>query len=557
VSGKARPEEVHVPAAKGALVFHNGTVFDGVRFLPGGTHVRVHDGKIAAVGTASALGPGELVDLAGGTLLPGFIDAHAHPVYAGEQLLRCDLSAERTAAGYAAIIAAYARDHPQDEWITGGGWSMEAFPGGLPARELLDSVVADRPAFLPNRDGHGAWVNSRALAAAGIDAQTPDPWDGRIERDAAGQPTGMLQEGAADLVSRLLPAATEDDWSRALLAAQARLLSLGITGWQDAILDSDHGAAGPFAAYLAAARAGTLVARVVGALWWDRQHGIEQIPGLVERRRLGQAGKFRASTVKMMLDGVAESHTAAMLEPYLDADGCATGSSGLDFIDPDELPRFVTALDGEGFQVHFHALGDRAVRQALDALAAARNANGGSGRHHHLAHLQVVHPDDVPRFAQLSATANIQPLWAAHEPQMDELTIPFLGQRRAGWQYPFRSLQAAGAAMCAGSDWPVSSPNPLWGAHVAVNRVGPAAAGQAGAEPFLPEQRIDLESILAAYTSGSARINGLATSAGAIMAGMDADLAVVDADLSRIPAGEIGDAAVMQTWVGGRLVYQR
>jgi predicted amidohydrolase YtcJ len=557
VSGKARPEEVHVPATKGALVFHNGTVFDGVRFLPGGTHVRVHDGKISAVGTASALGPGELVDLAGGTLLPGFIDAHAHPVYAGEQLLRCDLSAERTAAGYAAIIAAYARDHPQDEWITGGGWSMEAFPGGLPARELLDSVVADRPAFLPNRDGHGAWVNSRALAAAGIDAQTPDPWDGRIERDAAGRPTGMLQEGAADLVSRLLPAATEDDWSRALLAAQARLLSLGITGWQDAILDSDHGAAGPFAAYLAAARAGTLVARVVGALWWDRQHGIEQIPGLVERRRLGQAGKFRACTVKMMLDGVAESHTAAMLEPYLDADGCATGSSGLDFIDPDELPRFVTALDGEGFQVHFHALGDRAVRQALDALAAARNANGGSGRHHHLAHLQVVHPDDVPRFAQLSATANIQPLWAAHEPQMDELTIPFLGQRRAGWQYPFRSLQAAGAAMCAGSDWPVSSPNPLWGAHVAVNRVGPAAAGQAGAEPFLPEQRIDLESILAAYTSGSARINGLATSAGAIMAGMDADLAVVDADLSRIPAGEIGDAAVMQTWVGGRLVYQR
>ena len=546
-----------MPAAKGALVFHNGTVFDGVRFLPGGTRVRVHDGKIAAVGTASALGPGELVDLAGGTLLPGFIDAHAHPVYAGEQLLRCDLSEERTAAGYAAIIAAYARDHPQDEWITGGGWSMEAFPGGLPARELLDSVVADRPAFLPNRDGHGAWVNSRALAAAGIDAQTPDPWDGRIERDAAGRPTGMLQEGAADLVSRLLPTATEDDWARALLAAQARLLSLGITGWQDAILDSDHGAAGPFAAYLAAARAGTLVARVVGALWWDRQHGIEQIPGLVERRRLGQAGKFRACTVKMMLDGVAESHTAAMLEPYLDADGCATGSSGLDFIDPDELPRFVTALDGEGFQVHFHALGDRAVRQALDALAAARTANGGSGRHHHLAHLQVVHPDDVPRFAQLSATANIQPLWAAHEPQMDELTIPFLGQRRAGWQYPFRSLQAAGAALCAGSDWPVSSPNPLWGAHVAVNRVGPAAAGQAGAEPFLPEQRIDLESILAAYTSGSARINGLATSAGAIMAGMDADLAVVDADLSHIPAGEIGASEVMQTWVGGRLVYQR
>jgi predicted amidohydrolase YtcJ len=557
VSGKFSPEEVRVPASKGALVFHNGTVFDGSRFLPGGTRVLVHGDRITDVGEAPALGPAEPVDLAGGTLLPGFIDAHAHPVFAGEQLLRCDLSEARTAPGYAAIIAGYARDHPQDEWITGGGWSMEAFPGGLPTRELLDSVVTDRPAFLPNRDGHGAWVNSRALAMAGIDTQTPDPPDGRIERDAAGQPAGMLQEGAARLVSRLLPPVTEDDWARALLAAQASLLSFGITGWQDAILDTDHGAAGPFAAYLAAAQAGTLLARVVGALWWEREHGLEQLPGLIERRRLGQAGKFRASAVKMMLDGVAENHTAAMLEPYLDTDGCATDHNGLDFIDPAELPRFVTALDGKGFQVHFHALGDRAVRQALDALAAARNANGNTGRHHHLAHLQVVHPDDIPRFAELSATANIQPLWAAHEPQMDELTIPFLGQRRAGWQYPFRSLQAAGAAMCAGSDWPVSSPNPLWGAHVAVNRAGPAAAGEASAEPFLPEQRIDLESILAAYTSGSARVNGLAQSAGAIAAGMDADLAVVDADLSRIPPGDIGSSQVTATWIGGQLVYQR
>ena len=170
----------------------------------------------------------------------------------------------------------------------------------------------------------------------------------------------------------------------------------------------------------------------------------------------------------MMLDGVAENHTAAMLEPYLDAGGCSTGQSGLDFIDPDELPRFVTALDREGFQVHFHALGDRAVRNALNAVAAARSRNGRPGGRHHLAHLQVVHPDDIPRFAGLGATANIQPLWATHEPQMDELTIPFLGERRAGWQYPFGSLQAAGAAlyMREAATWPVSSPDPLAGVHV-------------------------------------------------------------------------------------------
>ena len=201
-------------------------------------------------------------------------------------------------------------------------------------------------------------------------------------------------------------------------------------------------------AYLRAAQAGTLLANVVGALWWDRDRGLDQLPELLQRRHGGRAGRFRATSVKMMLDGIAESHTAAMLEPYLDGHGCATEHTGLDLIDPRELPRFVTALDREGFQVHFHALGDRAVRNALDAVEAARREHGDHGQRHHLAHLQVVHPDDMPRFGRLGATANIQPLWATHEPQMDELTIPFLGERRAGWQYPFRSLQDAGAA-CA------------------------------------------------------------------------------------------------------------
>ena len=541
------------------VVFHNGTVFDGGGFLPGGTCVRVSAGRISEVAPLESVGRAEPVDLHGGTLLPGFIDAHAHPVFAGDQLRRCDLTGAATAPAYIELVAGYARDHPREEWITGGGWSLDAFPGGIPTREALDAVVPDRPVFLPNRDGHGAWVNSRALALAGVDASTPDPPDGRIERDAAGEPNGMLQEGAASLVSRLLPEVTEEDWYQALLAAQAHLLSLGITGWQDAIVGRDRGheMAGPLGAYLRAARAGTLAANVVGALWWDRAQGLEQLPGLLALRADGQAGRFRASSVKMMLDGVAENHTAAMLEPYLGRDGCPAGHDGIDFIDPRELPRYVTALDRAGFQVHFHALGDRAVRNALDAVQAAATANGQHGRRHHLAHLQVVHPDDIPRFARLSATANLQPLWATHEPQMDELTIPFLGPRRSGWQYPFRSLQAAGTALCAGSDWPVSSPDPLWGAHVAVNRSLPAAAGGPGqgAEPFLPGQALDLASILAAYTSGSARVNGLDAVTGSVRAGLDADFAVVDADLSRLPAGEIGEARVTSTWIRGQEVY--
>jgi predicted amidohydrolase YtcJ len=568
------------------VVFHGGTVFDGARFLPEGTCVRVRGGKITEIippgaagaasgaGWASPAGPAgsaELVNLQGGTLLPGFIDAHAHPVFAGDQLRHCDLRGAATAAGYVELVAAYARDHPAEEWITGGGWSMDAFPGGVPSRDLLDAVVPDRPVFLPNRDGHGAWVNTRALTMAGISRSTPDPADGRIERDASGEPVGMLQEGAANIVARLLPEVTEDDWYQALLAAQDHLFSLGITGWQDAIVGSYQGAADPFNAYLRAAETGTLRATVVGALWWDRASGLEQLEGLVHRRSAARVGRFRATRVKMMLDGVAENHTAAMLEPYLDGHGCATGNSGLDFIDPAELPRYVTALDAEGFGVHFHALGDRAVRNALDAVAAARQArtggreeNGGGrggagGPRHHLAHLQVVHPDDIPRFAQLSATANIQPLWATHEPQMDELTIPFLGERRSGWQYPFGSLQAAGASLCAGSDWPVSSPNPLWAAHVAVNRiVPPADQGDAGhgPEPFLPEQRLGLTTFLAAYTSGSAWINGAEETAGAIREGLGADFAIVDADLSAIEDPEIGAATVTQTWIRGELRYQ-
>jgi predicted amidohydrolase YtcJ len=247
------------------LVFQNGTVFDGRRFLPSGTGVRVRGGKITAVGPAGAPGGTAHIDLDGRTLLPGFIDAHVHPVFAGNQLRQCDLRAASTSSGYAGLVAAYARDHPEEKWITGGGWSMDAFPGGIPTRELLDAVVADRPVFLPNRDGHGAWVNSMALTLAGIDGATPDPADGRIERDAAGQPNGMLQEGAASLVSRLLPQVTEEDWYQALLVAQAHLLSLGITGWQDAIVGGHRGMPDPLEAYLRAAGAGTLVASVVGA----------------------------------------------------------------------------------------------------------------------------------------------------------------------------------------------------------------------------------------------------------------------------------------------------
>ncbi|MET9386746.1 amidohydrolase [Streptomyces sp. NPDC002928] len=518
------------------------------------TAAAVTGDRITAVGHAEAhdlAGPRtEVVDLAGRLLLPGFQDAHVHPVPAGLELSQCDLTGTRTADDTLAAVRAYAQAHPEREWILGGGWSMEAFEGGMPTKELLDAAVPDRPVYLPNRDHHGAWVNSRALALAGITRDTPDPADGRIERDASGEPSGTLQEGAMQLVGRLAPPATPADRLAALLHAQRALHALGITAWQDALVGDFLGMDDPSEAYRTAARDGSLTARVVGALWWDRERGAEQIPELVERRAALSHGRFRASTVKLMLDGVAENGTAALLDPYLDRCGCATANRGTSFVDASRLPQYVTELDALGFQCHFHALGDRAVRDALDAVEAARATNGPSDTRPHLAHLQVVHPDDVPRFARLGATANIQPLWAAHEPQMDQLTIPFLGPERAVWQYPFGALLRSGATLAAGSDWPVSSPDPLQGIHVAVNRVEPGGSGPV----FLPGERIGLTEALTAYTAGSAYVNHL-DDTGRVRVGALADLVVLDRDPFAGPPEAIAETGVALTYVGGERVY--
>ncbi|MGW8331423.1 amidohydrolase [Streptomyces sp. NPDC055897] len=537
------------------LVFTGGPVLTLDSARSRATTVAVTGDRVTAVGhdeVRELIGPKtQVVDLAGKLLIPGFQDAHVHPVSAGIELARCDLTGLRTATDTLAAVRAYADAHPGQEWITGGGWSMEAFEGGSPTRELLDRVVPDRPVYLPNRDHHGAWVNSRALALAGLTRDTPDPADGRIERDASGEPTGLLQEGAMDLVGRLTPRSTPAERLAALLRAQAHLHSYGITAWQDAIVGNFGSMDDPADAYVTAARDGSLTARVAGALWWDRERGAEQIPELVERRRQLSRGRFTAGSVKIMQDGVAETGTAALLGPYLDACGCATANTGTSFVDPAELRGYVTQLDALGFQAHFHALGDRAVREALDAVAAAREANGWTDTRPHLAHLQIVHPDDIDRFRALGATANIQPLWASHEPQMDELTIPFLGAERAGWQYPFAALLRSGATVAAGSDWPVSSPDPMRGIHTAVNRVAPGEKGPA----FLPEQRITLTAAFAAYTAGTAYVNHL-DDTGSIRAGALADLAVLDRDPYAGPPEEIGATRVLATYVGGRRVHE-
>jgi predicted amidohydrolase YtcJ len=555
---------VGTAAGPADLVLSGGPVFDGERVLPGGTAVAVRAGRVVAVGPdarvrAVAGRPREHLDLRGRLLCPGFTDAHVHPVMAGVERLGCDLSGARTAAGTLALVRAHVTADPARRWVVGGGWHKEAFADGLPTAAALDAVVGDRPAVLRDNSHHAVWVSSAALRLAGLDAVVADPPDGSLSRRPDGRPAGTLHEAAMDLVVRHLPAEPAADRVAGLLDAQSHLHSLGVTGWQDAIVGDYAGHPDPTDAYLAVASAGRLTARVVGALWWPRGTDDTDLPevvaGLVAaRRRVAEAvpdGRFRTTSVKVMQDGVVESRTAGLSEPYTGGCGCA--GVGLSYVEPRLLRRVAAAVAREGFQLHVHAIGDRAVTEALDAVAAAE-ADPASGRdlRHHVAHLQLVHPRDVVRFAATGATANLQALWACHEPVMDELNLPLLGAERARWQYPFGALARAGVPLAMGSDWPVSSPDPLAALEVAVTR---RAAGS-GRPPLLPEQALDVRTALSAYTLGSARVNHL-DDGGRVAVGALADLVVLDRDLTTVPDEEVSAARVDLTLVDGRPVYVR
>lgn len=527
------------------LLVTGGRVFTAEPGSPFTSAVAVIGDRIVSVGEEAddRAGPEtRIIDLQGAMATPGFIDAHVHPVSSGLDKLRCHFDEAIDAESALAVIAAYAASNPDLPWIIGAGWPQSWFPNGCPPKELLDNVVPDRPALITNTDGHGAWANSRALEVAGIDSATPDPADGRIERLADGSPQGTLHEGAIKLVERHAPEDTIDDLVAGLVRGQEELLGYGITGWQDAIVHPETQEA-----YMRLAGEGRLVGRVVGAMWWDRARGMDQVAELMARRSQSAPG-FELRSVKLMLDGVCENFTASMLEPYLDESGQPGTNRGIDFIDPGELKEIVAALDGHGFQCHFHAIGDGGVRSALDAVQTARDRNGPSANRHHIAHIQVVHPDDLARFADLDVVANAQPLWACNDDYQAELTQPFLGRARSGWQYPFASLLANGARMGMGSDWGVSTANVMEEIDVAVTRTGDSGS------PLNPSEALDPLDALTAFTAGSAYINHAEADAGSIAVGKLADLAVLDRD--PVNEGPFRETRVRYTIVGGEVVYE-
>jgi hypothetical protein len=554
-AGCARDGKDAAAAPKSAvadLALRGGAIYtvDGTRSWA--ETIAIDDGRIVYVGTDAGakdwIGPQtQVVDLKGRMVVPGMQDVHIHPISGGIEANGCDLNAANSVEEYVAIIRKYADEHPDETWIKGGGWSMAAFgPGALARKEIIDAIVPDRPVILWSRDGHTTWVNSRALEAAGITKDTPDPVDGRIDRDRkTGEPSGSLQEGASSLVADRAPPNTEQVRDDGLRYAIRMLNGYGITGVQDASVDEDD-----LKTYHRLDAAGELSLRVVGSIWWEREPGLAQIENIKRLRAEYTKGRVDAGTVKIMQDGVLENYTGVMLEPYRLKD--RPDERGIPMVEPELLKQAVTQLDADGFQVHFHAIGDGAVRQALDAIEAARTANGQLGHRHHISHIQLIHPDDQPRFRQLNVVANFQPLWAYADDYVTELTLPFISRQAATYMYPIASLEKSGAVVAFGSDWSVSTANPFEEMETAITRM--SSVGEA-TTPFMPHERIGLPEALAAFTINAAYTNRDEKNTGSLEVGKLANLAVLDRNLFEIPAADISDTKVLLTLFEGKPVH--
>ncbi len=412
------------------------------------------DGVFIAVGKNDEIkalaGPEtHTIDLDGKMAVPGFHDAHVHPTMGGYALLGCSLESESSVSAIIDKVTACASEEG-DGWLQGHAFDLGLFGQDGPNKILLDEIDTERPIILWGSDGHSAWVNSRALELTGITAETLDPPLGVIERDPDGEPSGTLRETAQELVRAVMPAPAHESNIEALSAGIRHLNSLGITSYIDAWVGMED-----YQSYQAIDQARGLTARVVTSLTYEsefaKHHG-DEFEQVLDGRKAYESERLNHDSVKLFLDGVLEGETAALLEPYIGKHGQA----GELILDPDKLSAAVIRFDAMGLQVHMHAIGDGAVRAGLDAIEAARRQNGWSDNRHHISHLQMIHVDDIERFASLDTAANFQALWAEPDEWVMKLNLPVLGEERVQAMYPIASVQKAGGRIVGGSDWNVS-----------------------------------------------------------------------------------------------------
>jgi len=524
------------------LIVSGGRIWTGDPDKPWAEAIAIAGDRILAVGSSTeiaALGGADtrVVDGAGRLVTPGFIDTHVHFAWGGDGLASVQLRDAATPSDFTARIAAHAASLPAGEWVLNGTWDHENWGGELPTRDWIDAATPDHPVWVTRLDGHMGLANSRALALAGVTADTPDVPGGAIERDAEGKPTGVLKDNAMSLVEAVVPERTPEQVDRMIRAAMAHVAAQGVTTVHDmtdwASLD----------AYRRARREGWLHTRVHAYLPladWER------LATSVKDNGRGDAW-LRVDGLKGFMDGSLGSHTAAFFEPFTDA----PDDRGLLVNEPADVRRWIAGADAAGLQVVVHAIGDRAISLLLDAFEQTAAEAGPRDRRFRIEHAQHIHPDDIPRFAELDVIASMQPYHAIDDGRWAEKVI---GPERARTTYAFASLLAAGAGVAFGSDWPVAPPTPLEGIYAAVTR---ATLDGNHPDGWVPEQKIGVEDALRAYTRAGAFAGFAEADTGMLHAGMLADLVVLDRDITTVPAETIRDVRVLLTLVGGAVVHDR
>ncbi|MCJ9429133.1 amidohydrolase [Kordiimonas marina] len=531
--------------------------------------VAVRNGAIVFVGTDAGakafIGPKTKVeDLGGKAVFPGFTDSHVHLPDGGAGIRGLALGSIMDVKTVLADVKAYADANPDLPVIFGAGWELSLFPDANPSKALLDAIVPDRPVVLGAADGHNSWVNTKALELAGITKDTKDPINGHIEHDADGNPSGTLREAAQALVMSIVPQPTEEDAEKNIEAGMHFQLSNGITSSIDAAIMADQNEA----AYLKLSenpdlpqrmRVCLLAAKAMVTSVVTPENAAETVKELDARRaqyRKHAKDRLNAECVKIFVDGVYENHTAAMIDPYVNA---AEGPEyrGRPNLSPEALDAYVTDLDADGFQVHMHAIGDRAVRMALDAVEAAEKANGPKDRRHQIAHLEIVRPEDIKHFKPLNVTADLQTLWHFADEYITDLTVPFLQKDLQRWIYPAKSFKDAGARIVWGSDWPVSTSDPFQSMEVAVTRQDPNADPAKSEPPLVPEEALTVDDMIQALTRGGAYLMNQENIRGSLEVGKRGDMIIVDHDPYKVKPVDIGSIKVLETFIDGKTVFKR
>ena len=546
---------MHDISAHRLQLIRGGAIWSGIDGASDHSAIAIADGVIVAfdrdaLDWASTADP-EVVDLAGGFLMPAFGEGHAHPLFGGLESDGPQVRPCTTVAEIVAEVARWAAEHPDNEWILGASYDSSLAPDGLFDARWLDEAVADRPVMLRAWDYHTVWCNSLALQLAGVTASSPEPALGEIPRRADGTPLGTMREwGAVDLIAAVVPPLALDTRVAALHRATIYYASLGFTWIQDAWVEPDD-----IEVYLSAADSGLLATRCNLALRADPTRWPEQLQELLAaRERIAHIADplLTADTIKFFADGVVENATADLLEPYLSD----PHHHGMAVWQPAALSAAVQAVDAAGFQVHIHTIGDAAVRSALDAIENAQAHNGERDRRPVLTHVQLVDPEDIPRFAELGVIVNAQPLWAQLDDLMTVLTVPRLGDERSDRQYPLATLRATGATLSFGSDWPCSSPRPFDGIRVATTR---QTLENLPAGGWTPTEKLTLTQALSAYTAGvaSQAFADLAERPwGTLRVGNSADFAFFDRDPRAVASSTtLTDLTVLRTWLAGRETF--